>query len=80
MIKDLVVWSVKLGFQMLFWLYIFSFEVGGQTLFYKARSLASESTIIAVIDEEVSDLWYKVTETAKATFAKISEDYEKKLN
>ena len=80
MIKDLMVWSVKMSFQMLLWLYIFSFEVGGQTLFYKARTTVFESSIVIVLEEEANNLWYKVTETAKATFAKISKDYEEKLN
>lgn len=60
MIRGVLTLFVKLGFQMVFWVLIFSLQWKGSSLFYHARSLIMQNEIIKSADEYLGNLWYKV--------------------
>jgi hypothetical protein len=60
MIRGVLTLFIKLGFQMVFWVLVFSVKWQGQPLFYHARTLVMKNEIVKSADEYLSNLWYKV--------------------
>ena len=78
MIKDLLLWSVKMTLQLFFWTFILSIRFEGRTLFDRAHDILIDNEIVEYADEHLSELWYKISATAKKTFSEISSKELKK--
>ena len=56
-----------------FWIFVFSVRWDGRTLFSYGNEILVQNRIVKAIDESMGDIWYRVSETARITFKKLSE-------
>lgn len=56
-----------------FWIFVFSIRWNGRTVFSYGNELLVQNRIVSAIDESLSEIWYRVSETARITFKKLSE-------
>lgn len=68
--NDMIRMIGKVLLQMVLWVFILSISWGGRTLFERSHDVLVDNAIVAAIDQELADMWDKVTETARLTFAK----------
>ncbi|SME89698.1 hypothetical protein [Pseudobacteriovorax antillogorgiicola] len=55
-----------------FWVFVLSINYDGRTLFSYAHETIIQNDIVRALDEELEDLWVRVYETARITFAELS--------
>jgi hypothetical protein len=67
----------KLSLTAIMWVFILSIRVEGRTLFSHANEVLVQNSIVRAIDGELANLWYRITETAKVTFDKVTKREEK---
>ena len=79
MVKDIFVWSARLFFQMVFWVFVLSINWNGQTFYDRAYGIFVDNDIVYAIDQQAAKLWSKVKQTAELTFSdtkdKNTENY-----
>lgn len=56
-----------------FWIFLLSIRWEGRTLFSYGNEILVQNRVVRAIDSGLGDLWYKVSETARITFRKLSE-------
>ena len=57
----------------LFWVFVLSINFQGRTLFSYAHEYVIQNDIVRHLDEELEYLWARAYETAKLTFAELSQ-------
>jgi hypothetical protein len=62
----------KLALQGAIWVFALSITWNGKMFFSYAHEILVQNRIVDAIDEELGDLWYKVSETARITFNNVS--------
>ena len=67
----------KIGFTAVLWIFVLSITINGRPLFWYANDFLVQNSIVEAIDQELSDLWYRVSETARITFDKVTGREEK---
>ena len=67
----------KLSLTAVLWIFVLSITINGRPLFWYANDFFVQNSIVEAIDQELSDLWYRVSETAKITFEKVAGREEK---
>ena len=67
----------KLALTAILWVFILSITVNGRPLFHYANDFFVQNSIVAAIDEELSNLWHRVSETARITYDKVTAREEK---
>jgi len=67
----------KLTLTAILWVFILSIRVDGRTLFSHANEVLVQNSIVRAVDGELANLWYRITETAKVTFEKVTHREEK---
>jgi hypothetical protein len=67
----------KLSLTAILWVFILSIRVDGRTLFSHANEVLVQNSIVRAIDGELANLWYRITETAKVTFDKVTKREDK---
>ena len=67
----------KFSLTAMLWVFILSIRVEGQTLFAHANGVLVQNSIVRAVDSERANLWYRITETAKVTFDKVTQREEK---
>jgi hypothetical protein len=68
MLKSSISLLLKLCFQMVFWVLVFSIEWQGKILFSHARELVLHNKFAKSADEYFSNLWYKVEEKSSKVY------------
>lgn len=66
----------KFALTFIMWVFILSIRVDGRTIFSHANDVLVQNSIVAAIDSELAGLWYRITETAKVTYAKITNQQD----
>ena len=77
--NDLMKWLGKTTLLAVVWVFILSINVRGQPLFYHANNVIVQNAMVAAIDEELGDLWYRLSKTAKTTFNESEVPDEKAM-
>jgi len=77
MIGDIARWASKFIFYLIIWVFILSLRWEGRTLFDRAHEVIIENPLVELIDEELNDLWVRLSETARTTYADMKERREK---
>ena len=54
------------------WVFFLSIRIGDRTLFAHAHDLLVDNRIVAAVDAEVSDLWGRITMTAKTAYGRVT--------
>ena len=65
---------IRFAFIACFWVFLFSIRWEGKTLFSYLHSTLVENKIVGAVDETLGEFWFRITETARITFKKISDD------
>lgn len=73
---DIIKWVVKIALQCVMWVFILSITTNGTTLFDKLNHSLVQNDLVQSLDEEVADIWYKISETAKVTFNEVGREDE----
>ncbi len=74
MINDLLKWLFRTIFAAIFWVFVFSITVNGRSIFYYANDLLVQNEFVQTIDEQFTDLWQRLSETARVTFAEKHDE------
>ncbi len=77
--NDLMKWLGKTTLLMVAWVFILSINVSGRPLFYHANEVIVQNAMVAAIDEELGDLWYRLSNTASKTFNESEVPEEKAM-
>ncbi len=77
--NDFVKWLLKFTFQAILWVFLLSIRVEGRPLFTYANEVFVQNTVVETVDEELGDLWQRLSKTAKATFDRTEPDEEKAM-
>ncbi|MFK7825540.1 MAG: hypothetical protein AB8G05_15425 [Oligoflexales bacterium] len=77
MIQDLVKWLFKIFVHLVVWVFILSIQWDGRTLYDRAHEVLVDNPVIDLVDEELKDLWDKVSATAESTYAKLRKEENK---
>lgn len=73
MLKDLLTWCMKIGFQLIFWVFILSIRVNDRTLYDRAYDILIDNELVQSVDEKVAELWYTFSNSVKNSFWKAYE-------
>ena len=79
MIRDLLGWAVKTFLHMLFWLFVFSINLGDRTVYDRAYSTFIENSFVSSLEGEASALWNKVIFVAHKTYDDITREQKERL-
>ena len=77
--NDMLKWLLKVVFQAILWVFILSIRVEGRPVFNYANEVFVQNALVKTVDEELGDLWYRLSKTAKTTFNKTEPDQEKAM-
>ncbi len=75
--NDFLKWCFKISLNGVLWVFILSITVGGQTLFTRANELLVKNPLVEALDEELADLWQRLSKTARMTFSTPQPEEEK---
>lgn len=79
MINDFFKWLCKTTFIAVIWVFVFSINIKGKTIFSHSNEVLVQNQFVSMLDEELGRLWFKISETARLTFRSVSgQDEEKK--
>ncbi len=79
MLKDIFKWITRALLQMIMWVFILSISWDGKSLFQRFHNVLVDNEVVATLDSELADLWYQLSETARLTFAHISDREDEKI-
>lgn len=54
------------------WVFFLSIRIGDRTLFAHAHDLLVDNRIVAAVDAEVTDLWDRITMTARTAYGRVT--------
>lgn len=77
--NDFVKWLLKFSFQAILWVFLLSIRVDGRPIFNYANEVFVQNQLVQTVDEELGDLYHRLSKTAKATFNKTEPDEEKAM-
>lgn len=66
-------WLIKTCLSAVIWVFVFSMEVQGRTLFSYANEYLVQNSVVQGLDDELGKLWSKVSETARLAFSSDSK-------
>jgi hypothetical protein len=72
-------WMLKVLFQMVLWVFLLSIHYDGHPLFTYANKILVQNPIVQAADEELSDLWFRLSRTARMTFREPRPDDGKNM-
>lgn len=75
--NDFFKWLARTLAIAVIWVFIFSINVKGQTIFHYANDVLVQNTLVRTIDSELSDLWGKAVTSVKLTFRSAPAGDEK---
>jgi hypothetical protein len=78
MLNDVLKWCARTSLIAVFWVFFLSITWNSQPLFSYANEFFVQNDLVRYIDEELGDLWAKISETAKVTFSEMSGAADKK--
>lgn len=78
MFNDMLKWCARTSLIALFWVFFLSINWNHQPLFSYANEIFVQNDIVRFLDEELGELWSKISQTARVTFSEMSGS-EKKL-
>lgn len=77
--NDALKWIFKILLQAVLWVFIFSIRLDGRPIFAYASEILVQNALVRAADEELADLWYRVSRTATATFSRTAPDERKAM-
>ena len=72
-------WLIKFCLTAVLWVFLLSIRWDGRTLFSYAHETLVQNAVVQAVDEEIADLWYRLSETARAAFQKNRPDDPEKV-
>ncbi len=75
--NDFLKWCLKTTLIGAFWVFFLSITINGRSLFSYANGVLIQNSVVQYLDEELADLWSKITKTARVTFSEMSEGDKK---
>ena len=72
--NDIIKWVLKVALQGILWVFLLSISVSGRPIFEHAHATLVQNAFVQTLDEELGDLWDKLSRTAAVTFSKSPEE------
>jgi hypothetical protein len=67
--RDILRQIGKFCIQGIMWVFILSITWSGKSLYSYAYDVLVDNTLVRTLDVEFAEIWYRLTKTAKVTFA-----------
>jgi hypothetical protein len=77
--NDIFKWIGSFFMHLIMWVFILSVRWDGRTMFSYANDILVQNALVQTLDEEMAEVWYRVSETAKVTFSQTDQEDQKKL-
>ncbi len=77
--NDIFKWIGKFFMHSVLWVFVLSVRWDGRTVFSYANEVLVQNALVQTLDEELAEVWYKVSETAKVTFSESDQESPEKL-
>lgn len=77
--QDLLKRLLKVIAQGILWVFILSIQWKGNPVFHYAHEVFVDNALVAAIDTELGEIWYKLAKTARITFAEPMKAETEKL-
>ena len=77
--NDIIKWVGKFLLHLVFWVFVLSIRWDGRTLFSYAHNTLVQNSFVQAVDEELADVWYRLSETARVTFSESEKDDASKM-
>ena len=77
--NDALKWLLKVLLHAVLWVFILSIRWDGRPVFNYANEILVQNSLVRAVDDELGDLWYRLTRTAKATYREQTGQGEKTL-
>ena len=74
MLRDLISWVIRLGFQLIFWVLILSIRIDGRTIYDRTYDILVDNELFNSVDEKIQDLWYTASDSVKKSFLHFYEE------
>ena len=58
------------------WIFCLSVRIGDQRIFDHAHGVLVDNRIVYAVDQEISDLWQRISMTVRGAYARISGNEE----
>ena len=78
--NDALKWIGKVALHAVFWIFFLSIRWDGRTLFSYGHDTLVQNSFVQAIDEELADLWFRLSETAQVTFNKSTNEAKQEQN
>jgi len=65
-------WLIKTSLSAVIWVFIFSVEVRGRSLFSYANEYLVRNSLVQNIDDQIGKLWGRLSKTAEMAFSSDS--------
>ena len=75
--KDTLKSLGKFGCVGVFWVFVLSITVEGRPIFSYANQTLVQNSFVRMVDEDLGELWDKIYQTAKITFAEVKNEDDK---
>jgi hypothetical protein len=77
--NDFVKWVGKILLHCIMWVFVLSVQWDGKSLFYYANETLVQNQLVQTVDEELGQLWSKLSRTAKMTFSESLPEEQKSM-
>lgn len=74
-LKKLIRWTII----FIFWVFIFSININGRTIFYYSNNFFVKNKFVLMLDEELERIWYKLKKISQVAFEDIEETRKRSL-
>lgn len=65
-------WFIRTGLSAIIWIFVFSIEVQGRSLFSYANEYLVRNSFVQNLDDETRKLWGRLSKTAEMAFSSDS--------
>jgi hypothetical protein len=72
--NDALKWLLKVALHAVLWVFLLSIKVDGRPAFTYANEVLVQNSLVRAVDDELGDLWYRLSRTAKTTFSKSNQE------
>lgn len=77
--NDFLKWVGKIFLHCIMWVFVLSVQWDGKSLFYYANETLVQNQLVQTVDEELAQLWTKLSRTAKMTFSDSLPEEQKSM-
>jgi hypothetical protein len=77
--NDFFKWVLKVAAIGVLWVFILSIRWDGKMMFSYAHETLVQNSLVQAADQELADIWYRMSKTASVTFSKSQPEDNKEM-